>query len=238
MKKNMKKRFSDLSRNEVCKMDKKTVVIINTNSMTLDILNNAFKKILPDVKIVNIVDDSLLPEAREKGITPEILSKMSMYVQCAEKSGADVIINQCSSVGEAVNILRKTTRVPYIKIDEPMAQKAVEIGKNIAVIGTVSSTLKPSCELIEEAAAKIGKEVVIKPCLLDGVIDLLSTEEGKIKHDQIIIDEIYKQAQTNDVVVLAQASMYRIMEKLEKVNVPVLSSPEIAFEKVKQMLEK
>ena len=137
----------------------KTVVIINTNTMTLDTLNSLGAKMLPNVKLINIVDDSLLPEAREKGITPEVLAKMSMYVQCAEKSGADIIINQCSSVGEAVNILRGMTKIPYIKIDEPMAKKAVETGKNIAVIGTVSSTLKPSCALIEEMAEKMGKEV-------------------------------------------------------------------------------
>ena len=113
-------------------MDKKTVVIINTNTMTLDMLNSLCAQMLPDVRLVNIVDDSLLPEARENGITPAILSKMSMYVQCAEKSGADIIINQCSSVGEAVDILRKMITVPYMKIDEPMAEKAVEIGGNKA----------------------------------------------------------------------------------------------------------
>ena len=64
-------------------MDKKTVVIINTNTMTLDMLNSLCAQMLPDVRLVNIVDDSLLPEARENGITPAILSKMSMYVQCA-----------------------------------------------------------------------------------------------------------------------------------------------------------
>ena len=214
----------------------KTVVIINTNTMTLDMLNSLGAKMLPNVKLVNIVDDSLLPEAREKGITPEILAKMSMYIQCAKKCGADVIINQCSSVGEAVNILRGMTKIPYIKIDEPMAKKAVETGTNIAVIGTVSSTLKPSCELIEETAAEMGKEVKVKPCLLDGVVDLLSTEEGKAKHDEIVMNEVYKQSEENDVVVLAQASMYRIMKNLKPTKVPVLASPETAFEAVKKML--
>jgi aspartate/glutamate racemase len=217
-------------------MDKKTVVIINTNTMTLDMLNSLCAQMLPDVRLVNIVDDSLLSEARENGITPAILSKMSMYVQCAEKSGADIIINQCSSVGEAVDILRKMITVPYMKIDEPMAKKAVEIGGNIAVIGTVSSTLEPSCRLIEKTAEKLGKEVKVKPVLLDGVVDLLSTEEGKKKHDEIVCNEVYKQAEDNDVVVLAQASMHRIKEKLKITKVPVLSSPETAFEAVKKIL--
>ena len=217
-------------------MDKKKLVILNTNIMTLDMLNGICARIIPDVEVINIVDESLLREAKEKGVTPNILSKMSMYLQCAERSGADIILNQCSSVGEAVDILKQFVKVPYIKIDKPMAEKAVEIGGNIAVIGTVASTLSPSCALIEETAKEKGKKVNVKPCLLDGVIDLLSTEEGKIKHDQLIIEEVYRQAEENDVVVLAQASMHRIMEKLGETKVPVLTSPEIAITAVKEML--
>ena len=217
-------------------MEKKKLVIINTNIMTLDMLNGICARIIPDVEVINIVDESLLREAKEKGVTPNILSKMSMYLQCAEKSGADIILNQCSSVGEAVDILQKFVSVPYIKIDKPMADKAVELGSNIAVIGTVSSTLIPSCDIIKKAAEEKGKKVNVKPCLLDGVIELLSTEEGKAKHDEIVINEVYKQAEENDVVVLAQASMYRIMEKLGETKVPVLASPEIAITAVKNML--
>jgi len=226
-----------LSRKEVTKVKKKTLVIINTNTLTLDMLNSLAAKILPDVELINIVDDSLLQEAKVYGVTPRVLSKMSMYVQCAEKSGADIILNQCSSVGDAVEILRGMVNVPYIKIDEPMAKKAVEIGTNIAVIGTVASTLKPSCALIEKTAAQMGKEVNVKPCLLDGVIELLATEEGKIKHDELLAEEVYRQAEENDVVVLAQASMSRIVPKLKETRVPVLASPEIAFNEIKRMLD-
>lgn len=79
-------------------MEKKKLVIINTNIMTLDMLNGICARIIPDVEVINIVDESLLREAKEKGVTANILSKMSMYLQCAEKSGADIILNQCSSV--------------------------------------------------------------------------------------------------------------------------------------------
>ena len=98
-------------------MKKKTLVILNTNTLTLDMLNKLAAEIIPDVELINIVDDSLLPEAKVYGVTPRVLSKMSMYVQCAEKSGADIILNQCSSVGDAVDILRGMVNIPYIKID-------------------------------------------------------------------------------------------------------------------------
>jgi Asp/Glu/hydantoin racemase len=40
----------------------------------------------------------------------------------------------------------------------------------------------------------------------------------------------------NDVVVLAQASMARVVETLDAVDVPVLSSPRLAMQRVAELL--
>ena len=48
--------------------------------MTLDMLNSLCAQMLPDVRLVNIVDDSLLPEARENGIAL-ILERLKPYLR-------------------------------------------------------------------------------------------------------------------------------------------------------------
>ncbi len=218
----------------------KKIAVINTNPLTYNMLNGILKEMMPDAQVFNILDDSLLPEAMEKGINSRIIDKMRMYVKCAVISGADVILNQCSSVSEAVDVLRKEIEIPYLKIDEPMAFKAVELGKNITVIATVESTIGPSRKLIEEAAFKLGKTVKINTVLVDGAIELLSEADGVAKHDEMVLNEVKKLSSVSDVIVLAQASMYRISEKAKKIDieVPVLSSPVLAAEKIKNILLK
>ena len=71
---------------------------------------------------------------------------MCRYVQSAESLGVDLIVNQCSSVGEAFAIASRCTAIPTLRVDEPMAEKAVSLGTRLGVIATVASTVKPSCD--------------------------------------------------------------------------------------------
>lgn len=64
-----------------------------------------------------------------------------------------MILNQCSSVGEVVDVAGQTIGIPYVRVDMPMAQKAVELGERITVVATVRSTLGPSVRLVKRAAA-------------------------------------------------------------------------------------
>ena len=100
----------------------------------------------------------------------------SLGERCAVITGKNMY-KKCSVIDDLKEALTKNG-VSYVLICEAennptpqnvftMAKKAVEIGTNIAVIGTVASTLKPSCALIEKTAAQMGKEVNVKPCLLD-----------------------------------------------------------------------
>ncbi len=213
------------------------VAIINTNPLTYEMLNELFKTELPEVEIFNIMDDSLLPQARKTGVTKDIIEKLRMYLKCAEITGADIILNQCSSVSEAVDILKNEVSVPYIKIDRPMAEKAVSIGKNITLLATVESTLAPSRKLVEDTAKELGKSINVNTVLVKGAIDLLGTPEGEKRHNELIIEEIGKQADNCDVILLAQASMHRIMDKIGNTKVPVLSSPSEAVTAIKRLIK-
>ena len=214
----------------------KKIAIINTNPLTYDMLNTLFAKEIPEAEVFNILDDSLLPQARKTGVTEDILEKMRMYIKCAEINGADIILNQCSSVSAAVDILKDEVSVPYIKIDGPMAEKAVSLGKNITVLATVESTLEPSLRLIESTAERLNRKINAKTVLVKGAIDMLSEPDGEKKHNALILEEIEKQSPDCDVIVLAQASMHRIMDNLKETPVPVLSSPATAVAEIKRML--
>ena len=212
------------------------VVLIHTSPVSLNDLKALFKEIVPDVEMVNIIDDSLLDEVKKAGhITPAIISRMCTYVQVAKTLKPDLIFNQCSSVGEAFDIARKQAECKTLKIDEAMAEKAVELGSRIGVVATVASTVAPSCNLVRTKAKDAGKDVTVTEYLVDGALDILMSGDVD-KHNELVISEIRKAEAENDVVVLAQGSMTAILPLLGETKKPVLTSPRLAVERVKKEL--
>lgn len=219
-------------------MVKKKVVLIHTSPVSLNELKELFHEILPDVEMVNIIDDSLLEEVKGNGgLTAGIIRRMCTYVSVADSMKPDLIFNQCSSVGEAFDVARNETDCKTLRIDEAMCEKAVELGTIIGVVATVESTVKPSCNLVYKKAQDKNKEIVVKPYLVDGALDVLMKEHNVEKHNQLVKKAIEKAQEECDVVVLAQGSMTAILPYLGITKKPVLTSPKMAVEKVKEMLE-
>lgn len=214
----------------------KKVVIIHTSLVSHTDLNQLFKEIMPYVKVHNIIDDSLLDEVKTIGhITPKIVSRMVEYFKVAENIGADLIFNQCSSVGEAAQIAAKCVNVPMLRIDQPMAEKAVGLGKRIAVVGTVSSTMVPSCKIVERMAEKHQKGVEIVPYVIKGALELLMNE-GQTRHNQFVLEKLKEIQHDFDVIILAQGSMRVLEPELHQISKPVLTSPRLAVEAAKALL--
>ena len=68
--------------------------------------------------------------------------------------------------------------------------------------------------------------------LVPGAFDALVGGDGAL-HDQKVLDEVRDAARTADLVVLAQASMSRLLPVLgPDVRVPVLTSPGLAVQRV------
>jgi Asp/Glu/hydantoin racemase len=165
----------------------KKVAVIHTSFVSVNDLKDLFKEIIPSVKMINIVDDSLLAEVLENsGLTNNVIRRICAYAFEAQAMGADAIFNQCSSVGEAVDVARKMLNIPFIKVDESMAEEAVKIGGNISVVATVPTTLGPSVRLIENTAIEMNKRVTIRRCLVEGAFDALVKERDKEKHNRMV----------------------------------------------------
>ena len=216
---------------------KKKVAVIHTFLYSVEDLKKLFRERLPEVEMINIIDDSLLEEAlANKGVTPAVIRRISKYAVEAEALGADCILNQCSSVGEASEVAQKQIGIPYVKIDEPMAEEAVKLGAKIAVIATAISTIGPSSRLVENVAKRLGKEVTVNRCFAEGAYEALLKENNREKHNQIVIDTIKKAEKENDVIVLAQGSMYHLLPLLEDIKKPVLTSLESGVDQIRAVL--
>lgn len=214
----------------------KKITIVHTSLVSYAHLNKLFSEIIPEAKIHNIVDDSLLAEVSDVGrVTPGIVSRMCKYFRAAEMIGSDLIFNQCSSVGEAASIAAKTVSIPVLRVDEAMSEKAVELGEKIAVVATVASTVEPSCNLVRQKAVAAGKDCKIVPYLVDGAMWAL-IHEGQEKHNKLVKNTVVKATEECDVVVLAQGSMVVLLPDLADIRKPILCSPELGVRKARELL--
>ena len=81
----------------------KTLALIHTSMVFVNVetmMKDMFAEIMPDVRLINIVDDSLLPDVMNSGIIDvDVQKRMSAYVKAAQETGADAVLSLCSSLG-------------------------------------------------------------------------------------------------------------------------------------------
>ncbi len=213
------------------------IYIVHTSLVSYDSFMELFGEIIPEAKIFNIIDDSLLHDVMEKGdINEDITGRICDYFLAAEKNGADLIFTQCSSIGKAVDVAKNLVSIPVIKVDESMAEIAVSKGKRIGVVATVKSTMKPSCDLVLSKATEAGKEIKVMEYLVDGALDVLMKENNRKKHNELVLEEINKAEKECDVIILAQGSMAILLPELHDIRIPILTSPRLGVEKVREVL--
>lgn len=118
-----------------------------------------------------------------------------------------------------------------------MADKAVQTGRRIGVIATLSTTLEPTADLILRRAGLAGKQIELTSRLCDGAFDALMRGDGA-KHDAIVAAALKEMSKGVDVIVLAQASMARVVEALPVAErqIPILASPGIAVDYLATLL--
>jgi Asp/Glu/hydantoin racemase len=213
-------------------MKRKTLGLIHTSATLVPVFQQLCKAKLPNVDVFNIADDSLVKGIIAAGsLTAQIARRVAGYLESAELAGADYILVTCSSIGPAVEAAAKLIAVPVLRVDQPMADQAVQAGKKIGVIATLRTTLEPTADLIQRRAAKAGKEIALTSRLCEGAFDALMSGDAA-KHDALVAAALKELSQQVEVIVLAQASMARVVDGLSAADkrVPILASPGLAVD--------
>lgn len=213
-------------------MATKTLALIHTSATLVPVFQQLCAEHLPGVQVFNIVDDSLVKTITRDGeLTPAVGRRVVNYVTSAEESGADYVLVTCSSIGAAVETAAGLSGVPVLRVDQPMADQAVQTGRRIGVIATLPTTLGPTSDLVRRRASLAGKEIQLTSVLCEGAFEALMSGDGA-KHDAIVSAALKDLVTKVDVIVLAQASMARVVDALDAADrlVPILASPGIAIQ--------
>lgn len=220
-------------------MSVKTLGLIHTSATLVPVFAELCAKYIPHVKTFNIVDDSLIKNTIACGeLTADTSRRVVNYAGSAQDAGADYILFTCSSIGPAVEAAAGLSHVPVLRVDQPMADKAVQSGKKIGVVATLSTTLTPTSDLVRRRAIAAGKEIELVSVLCEGAFEALMSGDAAT-HDLKVGDALKKLANEVDVILLAQASMARVVDTLSEADkkVPILASPPIAMEYLATVLK-
>ena len=212
----------------------KTLGLIHTSATLVPVFQKLCSDYLPGVNVFNIVDDSLIKDVIAKNeLTNNTARRVVDYVGSAEAAGADFVMVTCSSIGSAVEASAALTNVPVLRVDQPMADLAVQTGSKIGVIATLPTTLEPTSDLVRRRAIAAGKEIELTSRLCEGAFEALMSGDTE-KHDTMVAKALVELSAEVDVIVLAQASMARVVDTLpeEDKKVPILASPGLAVKHI------
>jgi Asp/Glu/hydantoin racemase len=220
--------------------DRPRLALIHTVAGLVPRFRELAAELMPDVETIDIVDETLLRDATADGrVSLDTARRLMTHLAAAEHDGADAMIVTCSSMGGAVDAARSFAGVPLLRVDQAMAEQAVAMGARIGVLATLASTLRPTAELIRRTAAEAGREVEVRDRVCEGAFEALRAGDTE-RHDSLVRAGLAEMIGWADVIVLAQASMARVLNSLseDERRTPILTSPRLGMEKVRELLSR
>jgi len=190
----------------------------------------AFAKLWPDARLMNLLDDSLSADlARDGGLSDAMTERFLKLGRYAAGTGSDAILFTCSAFGPCIEaVARAQAPIPVLKPNEAMIEQAVARGGKIGLLSTFAPTLK---SMPQEFPAS----VTLVPKLAEGALAALDRGD-RAEHDRLVV-QASKDLAGCDLIALAQYSMAPAAALVaEASGRPVLTTPDSAVAKLKQML--
>lgn len=219
-------------------MAPRRICLIHTTPAMVQVFTPLCRDLLPDVKVTQLINESMLKDTIEAGrVRQPTIDALITFADACFKMGIELAMITCCSVAPAVDLIQNRFQRPVLRIDEPLAEAAVAKGRKIGVAATLATALKPVSELLRRKAREAAKELEVVECLCEGAFE--AGEAGdSVMHDALVTQSMIDKLSDVDVIVLPQASLVPVACRLprEALTAPVLSSPELAMEYVRERL--
>lgn len=217
----------------------KIAIVYTSMGGLINTMKKEFSEMMPDYQVCHIADDSLIQEVIEAGrVTECVRRRMMCYFQAAAELKPCVIVSACSSVGEVAEEADKMLKVPVIRIDHAMIQKALQEGKRIGVIASLETTIVPTISSIQHLAAENNRKVEIVGKVAEGAY-AANCQGNTELHDSLVTEAARSIKNDVDVLILAQGSMARMEMPLRNITgLSVYSSPGLCVKEVRDLIKK
>ena len=215
------------------------VALLHTGEAHVEAFAGLFEEILPEAMLSHLVREDLPLRAQlAGGVTPEIAAETAASLRELADQGARLLLCTCSTLGPAVEAAAAEIEVPVLRVDRPLAEAAVAAGGRLLVVAALETTLAPTRALLEDAAAKAGRTVVLETLSLPEAWAAFEAGEraGYVRQiAEAVRARVRDETGGFDAVVLVQASMAGAADELADLGVPVLASPRLAVRRAAEV---
>lgn len=212
------------------------IQLIHAVPAARDPIHDAFRRLWPEARTVDLTDASLAPDVARAGkLTDGFTERMAALIRHGADRGADAVLFTCSAFGAAIDEARQDFSMPVLKPDEAMIADALSKGARIGGLATFEPTIDSLTRELDAAAGARGLAPEIDIRHVPGALDALAGGRGD-EHDALITAAAAGMTGC-DVLMLAQFSMARARDAIaEEPGRPVLAAPDAAVLKLKELL--
>lgn len=213
------------------------IVLIHATPLAVAPINDTFARQWPEVEITNLLDDALSRDrARVTALTPTFYQRIDALVDYALSIDATAVLFTCSAMGKAIDASAKKHALPILKPNEAMFEQALALGDRIVMLATFAPAVSGMEAEFRQQAAAVGSQAAITTIVVEGAREALSAGRAD-EHNRLVI-EAARQLKDVDAIILAHFSMEIAYQQVKAaVTYPVLSSPQAAVAKLKQLMD-
>jgi len=206
------------------------IALIHALKHSIVPIETSFAKLWPEARLMNLLDDSLSADlARDGRLTSAMTERFQTIGRYVAGTGTDAMLFTCSAFGPCIEAVARThVPMPVLKPNEAMIAQAVKGGRKIGLLSTFPPTLA-------SMPREFPASVELVPKLAEGGMAALDRGD-RTEHDRLVV-EAAKDLRGCDVIALAQYSMAPAAAQVaEATGRPVLTTPDSAVAKLKELL--
>lgn len=221
-------------------MSEVTVTLVHAVLPALEPMQAALQAEMPDIRIRHLLDEGLSSEASRFGaVNAACVARMLVVLGMAVDAQTDAILLTCTAYSTMIPQARERfAGTPIFAVDSMMVEAAVRDAQRIGVLATFPAGMEQQREMLVAESERQAKTIEIIESLHPAAMTALRAGDAET-HDRLVLDALPDLAERSDVVLLAQVSMARVLDRVpERYRARVLSSPRLAAQALRTTLHR
>ncbi|MGZ8264056.1 MAG: aspartate/glutamate racemase family protein, partial [Burkholderiales bacterium] len=182
------------------------IALIHATPVAIEPIVAAFKRLWPEARTTNLLEDSLASDLAHEGtLTERMTERFVTLARYARGCGADAILFTCSAFGPAIEAARAALDIPVLKPNEAMLDEALAAGSHIGLIATFEPSIPSLRQELEELAGSRKIRLSITTCAVPSALAAL--HEGQPEEHDRLIAEAAAGLEDCEALILGQFSM-------------------------------
>lgn len=213
------------------------IALIHATPLAIEPIVNAFRRLWPQARTTNLLEDSLAPDLAADGrLTERMIERFLTLTHYVHGCGADAILFTCSAFGPAIEACAAAVPIPVLKPNEAMLAEALAAGSRIGLVATFGPSIPALNTELEDLARARGQKITVASCTVAPALAAL--QEGDAETHDRLIAEAAAELMPCDALVLGQFSMASAARLIPaRPGCKILTSPDSAVMRLKQALQ-